>query len=198
MSERSSIGPAGLAALVATGAIGGLIGDMGHVQSGTTVYLEDPLPYIWESQLWFPLMVGGGTAALGWIAVELGASAAEAERSEPLREAAAAIASVLGLYALTAIVRGEPAAVGIVLCYSVAALICARFARDRVDWLCALLAALFGVGSEVLLSAAGVFEYAGDVEQILGVAAWLPALYLAYGVVASRLGVLVALSRGPR
>lgn len=198
MSERSSIGPAGLAALFAIGAVGGLIGDMCHVQSGTTVYLEDPLPYVWESQLWFPLMVGGGTAALGWIAVGLGAGASEPERRDPIREAATMIAAVLGLYALTAIVRGEPAAVGIVLCYSVATLICARFARDRVDWLCAVLAALFGVGTEIVLSATGVFEYADDVEQIFGVAAWLPALYLAYGVVASRLGVLVALSRGAR
>jgi hypothetical protein len=197
LSRRLAIGGAGLAALFVVGAIGGLIGDMCHVQSGTTVYLEDGLPYVWESQLWFPLMVGAGTASLGLIAVTLGASAAGAERTDPLREAAAMIASVLGLYALTAIVRGEPAAVGIVLCWSVAALICARFARDRVDWLCAALALIFGVGTEVVLSAAGVFEYAGDVEQIFGVAAWLPALYLAYGVVASRLGVLAA-ARLPR
>ena len=63
---------AGLAALFAIGAIGGLIGDMCHVESGTTVYLEDPLPYVWKSQLWFPLMVGAGTAALGWIRVRIG------------------------------------------------------------------------------------------------------------------------------
>lgn len=195
MSQRGQLGAVHLAALFAIGAAGGLIGDMCHVQSGTTVYLEDPLPYIWESQLWFPLMVGSGTAALGWIAVRLGASATDAERRDPLREAATMIAAVIALYALTAIVRGEPAAVGIVLCYSVAALICARFARGRIDLLCAILAALFGVGTEIILSAAGVFEYADDVKQIGGAAAWLPALYLAYGVVAARLGVLLALPR---
>jgi len=195
MSGPVRSGPTGLAALFALGAAGGLIGDMCHVVSGTTAYLEDPLPYVWESQLWFPLMVGSGTAALGWIAVRLGASAGEAERHDPRREGASMIAAVLALYALTAIMRGEPAAVGIVLCYSAAALICARFAGDRVDLLCAVLAAAFGVGTEIVLSAAGVFEYADDVEQIAGVAAWLPALYLAYGVVAARLGVLVAASR---
>lgn len=192
MKEEPKIGVAALAALFTIGAVGGLIGDMCHVVSGTTVYLEDPLPYIWKSQLWFPLMVGGGTAALGWIAVALGARAAEPKLDDPRRETAAMIASVLGLYALTAIVRGEPSAVGIVLCYSVAGLICSRFARDRVDWLCAGLAAIFGVGTEMVLSAVGVFEYAGDIEQIIGVAAWLPALYLAYGVVAARLGVLLS------
>lgn len=192
MNDRGRIGAGGLAVLFAIGAIGGLIGDMCHVVSGTTVYLEDPLPYIWESQLWFPLMVGGGTATLGWIAVTFGAKAAGPELEDPRREAAAMIASVVGLYALTALVRGEPSAVGIVLSYSVAALICFRFARDRIDWLCAGLATVVGVGTEMVLSAAGVFEYAGDIEQIIGVAAWLPAIYLAYGVVAARLGALLS------
>jgi len=192
MSDAARVGPGGLAALFAIGAAGGLVGDMCHVQSGTTVYLEDPLPYVWESQLWFPIMVGGGTAALGWIGVMLGARASAQERAEPVRAAAAMIASVLALYALTALVRGEPASAGIVACWGVAALICARFARGRADWICAALAMLAGVGAEIALSAAGVFEYADDIEQIFGVAAWLPALYLAYGVVASRLGALLA------
>ena len=63
------------------------------------------------------------------------------------------------------------------------------------DLICAVLAMLFGVGTEMALSEAGVFMYADDIEQIFGVAAWLPALYLAYGVVASRLGALLTRSR---
>jgi hypothetical protein len=39
---------------------GGLVGDMCHAESGTAAYLEDPLPYVSRSQLWFPLMVGAG------------------------------------------------------------------------------------------------------------------------------------------
>lgn len=196
MTAAPRLGAAGLAGLFAIGAAGGLIGDMSHVQSGTTVYLDDVLPYVWESQLWFPLMVGTGTAALGWIGLALGARATAAERADPVREGATMIAAVIGLYALTALVRGEPASVGIVLCWSVAALICARFARGRAEVACALLAMAFGVGTEIALSEAGVFAYADDIEQIAGVAAWLPALYLAYGVVASRLGVLLAAGRG--
>ena len=186
------VGLAGLLVLFAVGAVGGLIGDMCHVRSGTTRYLQDPLPYVWESQLWFPLVVGAGTAALGWISVRLGARAAEAEQREPLRSASAMIAAVLALYALTALMRGEDASVGIVLPWAVGALIVAAFARRRSDLLCAALAMLGGVGGEIALSAAGLFEYAGDIEQIAGVAAWLPALYLAFGVVAARLGVLAA------
>lgn len=189
MSARRNLGVPALGVLFVVGAAGGLIGDMCHVESGTTVYLEDPLPFVWKSQLWFPLMVGGGTAALGWIRVRLAGPGGG--RGGP-RDAVAMIASVLGLYALTAIVRGEPQASGAVAAYAVGALICARYARDRVDVLCGVLAAIFGVGTEIVLSATGVFEYAGDVEQVAGVAIWLPALYLAYGVVAARLGSLLA------
>lgn len=163
---------------------------MCHVESGTTAYLDDSLPYVWRSQLWFPLMVGAGTAGLGWIRVRLGTG--DERSTAPLREATAMIAAVLALYALTALVRGEPQGPAIVLVYAVAALIVARFATAPADLACALLAAVFGVGAEIVLSAAGAFEYADDVSQVAGVAAWLPALYLAYGVVAGRLGLLLA------
>ena len=182
------LGAAGLAGLFVVGAAGGLIGDMCHVVSGTTRYLEDPLPYVWRSQLWFPLMVGGGTAALGWIRVRLGDDGAGGS----WREAALMVSSVIGLYALTAIVRGEPQDVAAVLVYAVAAAICAGFARGPADLACGMLAAVAGVTTEVVLAAAGVFEYAGDLSRVAGVASWLPALYLAYGVVAGRLGLLVA------
>ena len=48
-------------------------------------------------------------------------------------EGVAAIASVLALYALTALVRGEPQPAAVVLVYAVAALIVARFARSPAD-----------------------------------------------------------------
>lgn len=185
------LGAMGLAALFVVGAVGGLIGDMCHVDSGTTAYLEDPLPYIWRSQLWFPIMVGGGTAALGWIRVRFGPDpATEDGPAEGLRDAVAMVAAVIGLYALTALVRGEPQPAGVVACYAVALLICARWVRGPAEIGCGVLAAVFGVSTEAILSAAGVFEYADDVAQFAGVATWLPALYLAYGVVAARLGLL--------
>ena len=184
---------AGLAALFAIGAVGGLIGDMCHVESGTTVYLEDPLPYIWKSQLWFPFMVGAGTAALGLIRVRLGGGeltrAGDADR---LRRAALMIAAVVGLYALTALMRGEPQPAAIVLVYALALVIAAAFATGPGDLVCACLAALFGVGTEIVLAAADTFAYASDIGRFAGVATWLPGLYLAYGVVAGQLGLLLA------
>jgi hypothetical protein len=195
--DRGRLGGVGLAALFVVGALGGLTGDMCHVESGTTIYLEDPLPYVWKSQLWFPLMVGGGTAALGWIRVRFGppdgvASPDGRLGGDELREAVAMIAAVVGLYALTALVRGEPQPAAVVACWSVAALIVVRWARGPWELVCAVLAALFGVTTEVVLAALDVFAYSDDVARFAGVASWLPALYLAYGVVAARLGLLAA------
>jgi hypothetical protein len=188
-AARARLSAAGLGALFVVGAAGGLVGDMCHVVSGTTRYLEDPLPYVWRSQLWFPLMVGAGTAALGWIRVRV---ARPGEVGGSLRDAVLMIAAVIGLYALTALVRGEPQDVAIVIVYATATVICACFARDRADLACGLLAALFGVTAEVVLAAADVFEYASDVSRVAGVASWLPALYVAYGVAAARLGLIAA------
>jgi hypothetical protein len=191
--RRAGLTVAGLATLFAVGAIGGLIGDMCHVESGTTVYLEDPLPYVWKSQLWFPLMVGAGTAALGWIRVRVGGEEVRVgEDGERLRRAALMIAAVIGLYALTALVRGEPQPAAIVLVYAVALAIAVAFATGVGDLACACLAALFGVGTEIVLAATDVFAYASDIGRFAGVATWLPGLYLAYGVVAGQLGLLLA------
>lgn len=186
MSAR--LGLAGLAALFFVGAAGGLVGDMCHVVSGTTRYIEDPLPYVWESQLWFPILVGGGTAALGWIRVRIG----DDGRGGGMREAAQMVAWVLALYALTAIVRGEPQDVAVVLVYAAAAGISGAFAHSRADIACGALAAVVGVTIEIILANAGVFEYAEDVADFLDVATWLPALYFAYGVIAGRLGLIAA------
>ncbi|MFN8112010.1 MAG: hypothetical protein U0R51_02305 [Solirubrobacterales bacterium] len=184
---------AGLAVLFGVGAVGGLIGDMCHVESGTTVYLEDPLPYVWKSQLWFPLMVGTGTAALGWIRVRVGGEVPRGDGDgERLRRAALMIGAVIGLYAVTALVRGEPQPAAITLVYAIALVIAAAFATGPGDLVCACLAALFGVGTEIVLAAADVFAYAGDIGRFAGVATWLPGLYLAYGVVAGQLGLLLA------
>jgi hypothetical protein len=177
-----------LAALFFIGAAGGLVGDMCHVVSGTTRYIEDPLPYIWESQLWFPAMVGAGTAALGLIRIRLG----DDGEGGGMREAAQMVAWIIALYALTALVRGEPQEVAVAIVYAVAAGICGAFAHSRADVACGALAAVVGVTIEVILAAAGVFEYADDVGDFLGVATWLPALYFAYGVVAGRLGLIAA------
>jgi hypothetical protein len=173
--------------LFGIGAVGGLIGDACHVAAGTTTYLDETFPFIWKSQLWFPIAVGLATVATGELRLRLG----------PVRpghnpvEAAAAIASVIGLYALTAIVTGEEPLAATVLIWAGAILIAARFGGGIPALVCAALAAVLGPLAEVLIVEAELAMYAPEADGLLGVAEWLPALYFAFGVVAARLAELI-------
>lgn len=50
--------------LFVIGAVGLLIGDAAHVSSQTTRYLTHGAPFVWESPVWFPALVGGATVGL--------------------------------------------------------------------------------------------------------------------------------------
>ena len=173
------------------GAAGGLVGDQGHVVSGTTTYLDRGVPFVWESALWFPLLVGGATAALGWIRLRLG----PAREEGGLRMGAAAVASVIGLYAVTAVVRDVPLGPATALVTCLAVVIACVFADGRPALTCGVLAAVNGTVFEIVLVEVGVAEYAEDIDALAGVAPWLPALYLAFGVVAARLAELLTTPR---
>ena len=98
---------AALAGLFALGVAGGLLGDQGHVASGTTAYLPSSkgVPFVWESPLWFPALVGLLTASLAEARLRL----APTHRAGGAEDGVAAVAAVLGLYALTALIRHQPA-----------------------------------------------------------------------------------------
>lgn len=182
--------PARLLTLFALGAGGGLLGDQGHVASGTTAYLSPSrtVPFIWESPLWFPVLVGLLTASLG----ELRLRFAVPLRGGPASDGLCAIAAVLGLYALTALIRQQPLAPGTVLICALAVVIWRALGGGTAAAACGVVAMLVGVSSEIVLSAAGVFRYARGIDVLLGVAPWLPALYFAFGAVVARLAELLA------
>ena len=171
--------------LFALGAAGGLVGDAGHVESGTTRYLQRGVPFVWDSAIWFVLAVGLGTVALAVIRRRLGPA-----RPATVRDGAVGVAAVVGIYALTAALRHAPLLPATVLVYALAAVVVALMA-DGPAMVCAALAIAGGVGGEMALAAAGVFEYAPDIDRLAGVAPWLPGLYAAFGVVAARLGELL-------
>jgi hypothetical protein len=192
---RGRLEPGALLALFALGAAGGLIGDAGHVESGTTRYISHALPFVWKSQLWFPLLVGGATCALAVLRLLLApprASDRSGHGGDGLAEGAAAVAAVIGLYAVTALLRHAPLEPAISLCYALAALTAYRFADGRAALICGTAAAVVGPAVEIALSATDVSEYTKGVDGLFGVAPWLPALYFAFGVVAARLGELFA------
>lgn len=175
----------GYVILFVLGAAGGLLGDAGHVESQTTTYLDRGVPFVWDSAIWFVAAVGFGTVALAAIRVRLGAP-----RPATVRDGAAGVAAVVGIYALTAVLRHAPLLPATVLVYALAALVVALMA-DGPALVCAGLAVAGGVGGEILLSQLDVFRYADGINTLAGVAPWLPGLYAAFGVVAARLGELV-------
>ncbi len=185
---RPRLQPTSLLALFALGAAGGLVGDAGHVESGTTRYISHALPFIWKSQLWFPLLVGAATCTVAELRLALAPPRAEGG----LGDGVAAVASIVGLYALTALLRHDPLEPSTALCYALAALIAWRFAGGRAAVVCGTLAAIGGPATEMVLVAAGVSEYGSGVDGLIGVPPWLPALYFAFGVVAARLAELFA------
>lgn len=173
--------------LFAIGAAGGLIGDACHVATGTTTYLDETFPFIWKSQLWFPVAVGLATVTTGELRLRLGPAR---PGSSPV-EAAAAIASVIGLYALTAVVTDEDPLTATVLIWSGAVLIAARFGGGIPALVCGALAAILGPLAEILIVEADLAMYAPSADGLFGVAEWLPALYFAFGIVAARLAELI-------
>jgi len=193
--------------LFGIGAVGGLVGDACHVASGTTEYLDDSLPFVWKSQLWFPLAVGLATVATGELRLRLGpAPAGESgsggaaidrdpirdPRGHDLTEALAAIASVIAIYALSAVLTDEDPLSATVLIWALALLVLARFGGGRPALICATAAAVLGPLAEVLVVEVELSRYSADADGLLGVAEWLPALYFAFGVVAARLAELLA------
>ena len=173
------------------GAAGGLIGDHAHVVTETTRYEPTDVPFIWDSALWFPLMVGAGTVALAEIRLHL---TPPPRPGGGIADAVAGIAAVLGIYALTALVSAEPLGPATTLIAALAAITWAAIGDGRPAAICGLLAATGGAATEIVMSAAGIFEYAAGIDDVLGVPPWLFALYFAFGVVAARLGEL-ALAR---
>jgi len=182
------LGSRGALALFVIGAIGGLVGDACHVAAGTTTYLDETFPFIWNSQLWFPVAVGLATVATGELRLRLG----PARPGRNPVEAAAAIASVIALYALTAVVTDEDPLAATVLIWMLAVMIAARFGGGMPALACAVGAAVLGPLAEILIVEADLAMYAPSADGLVGVAEWLPALYFAFGIVAARLAEMVA------
>ena len=175
------------------GAVISPFGDHGHVVSGTTQYLSTAVPFVWDSALWFPLMVGLATAATAELRLHLGPLREDVD----WRDGLAGIAVVMGIYAMTALLRHQPLVPATVLIVAFA-VITWRCFGDGPGAICGLLAGIMGAGVEAAMVAAGLFRYAKDIDVLCGVAPWLPALYFAFGVVVAQLGEIAARTQKPQ
>ena len=183
--------PRELFVLFAIGAVGGLVGDAGHVQAGTTTYLDDATPFVWESALWFPVLVGLATASVAELRLRLGSP----RPGFDLRTGLAAIAAVLAIYAVTALVYDEPEGPASVLVMMLAVLVACWLAGGMPELVCGVAAAIVGPLAEILIVELDLAEYSPAADTLGGVALWLPALYFAFGFVAARLAELLVARR---
>ena len=186
MQQMRALAPT---ALFGVGFLGGLLGDSFHVQTGTTEYFAraHAVPFLALSPLWFPFATGLATVAIGLTRARL----RPIRTTIDARRVVAGIAAVLGLYALTAAIHSQPEALSITLVTGIAVIIWCVMG-DRTSLPFAAAAAVFGPLAEITLAHTGVFRYAADTDGLFGVAPWLPALYFAFGVVASMLGEFFA------
>jgi hypothetical protein len=171
------------AAIAALGFAVALLGDACHVASGTTHYTWDGMPAIWRSGAWFPFLVAGAVLVAAW----MGRRADLPGRSRDGRDVVIGTAAVLALYALTAVLRGQPSTVSVVLCGALAVGVWAWWDTSPSAFVIAAGAAVAGPLAEIALVSAGAADYAADSDGLAGVAPWLPCLYFAAGAVASGL-----------
>lgn len=169
------------------GAVVSPLGDHGHITTGTTTYLSRATPFVWDSPLWFIVLVGLATAGLADLRLRFGPP----RPGVTWRDGVIALASLMAIYALTALLRHQPLAPATLLIGALTALVAARIG-DRPGLLCGLAAAVGGAALEAAMVAAGLFQYAPEISLLRGVAPWTPLLYFCFGVVAARLGELAA------
>jgi hypothetical protein len=182
--------PAATAATIAAlGFVVGLAGDACHVASGTTRYEWDGVPTIWRSAVWFPFLVAGAVLLAAWSGERAGLPGVRQRgRADVLTGAGV----VLGLYALTAVLRHQPMTVSVVLTAALAVAIWSWWDPSPGTLAIAAGAAVAGPMAEIVLVALGAASYADDADGLGGVAPWLPCLYFAAGAVAAGLWRAIA------
>lgn len=182
-------------AIVATGFAVGLVGDACHVASGTTRYEWEGVPILWRSAIWFPVLLGSAVLAAAWAGEHAGLPAVRVRRRV---DAVIGAAAVLGLYALTAALRGEPVTVSVALTGAVAVVIWAWWDPSPGTLALAAGAAVAGPLAEIAIVQTGAASYAPDADDLGGVAPWLPCLYFAAGAVAGGLWSAIGRDGRPR
>jgi hypothetical protein len=146
-----------LVVVALVGAVAGTLCDQIHVIGGVIVY-RDPL--LFGQPWWVPVQYG--------LALVAGCLVAGKRKTEPI---VVASAWFLGAYLATAVFQRWPLPVALIL----GAIGLIRAMRQR-SLAFGLAIALFGLVWEAALTSTGAFSYRHP--NVLGVAYWLPALYI--------------------
>ncbi len=178
MISAKSLRRSALLALV--GATLATVLDHQHVTHRVLAYAH---PYLWEQAWWVPILFGVSTLAL-------------VNQARRFRQPGERLSRTVGLlllfdfclaYFLTSVFRDRPWA----LTAGLVATFLPWVRLDRRRWLLALSVAVAGPLVEATLAWLGGFHYLPDQPLVLGVAVWLPALYLHASLAARALAHLV-------
>ncbi|WP_157897187.1 hypothetical protein [Mycobacteroides salmoniphilum] len=174
-----------LVALFVIGAVISPFGDYCHVITRTTVYASSPIPFILGVPVWFPLLVGMATVAIGVLRVRVlpGPDAVQ------LRAGVLAVAVLMAQYSISALLITSQSVPATILMLMLSVITWHLFG-DAAAVVCGLAAALVGTVAEIVMVHWRFFIYTDD--SLFGVAPWLPALYFSFGVVAALLGQMAA------
>ena len=181
--------PGDLLLLFTIGACAGLVGDGANVEYGVTRYIDDSVPFIWNSPVWFVALVGLATVATAIVRVQLGPT----RPGFDLRIGAGVVAAALAIYAITS-VAGDDGAAAVTLVVALAVLT-ACFVADGPGLICGLAAAVIGPAVEIAIVKLDLSEYTALNDSLFGVGLWLPGLYFAFGVAVARIAELLIARR---
>lgn len=171
------------ASVFALGFVVSLLGDAGHVLSGTTSYTWPWMPSLVCSAAWFPFSVAGSMLGLALFGRRFDLPSRPRTRAH----AFIGVGLVLALYGSTALLRGVGMFYACAWTGSVALAIALWWDRSPRALALGLCGALIGPAAEIGCVMLGAVRYADDSSALWGVAPWLPALYFAACSVASGL-----------
>lgn len=170
-SSPALFAPASLARLALFGAVVGSVLDGLHTFSGTTSY---PDPVFLRAAWWIPITFAAGYALEG-VLYTAGRHARNRPHLPASRRWLCAFLFV-GLYACSGFLPvANPTKLLLLLVGAVA--LWGTFDRSRETVVVAVVAALVGPATEMMLVRLGLFAHLQP--DVLGVPMWLPALYLA-------------------
>ena len=172
--------------LFAIGAAGAMIGDAGNVSAQTTRYLDQSVPFVWKSPIWFPALVGAATVCVGLVRLGLG----PARPGFDPRVGIGAGAAVIAIYSVTSLAGNDGIAAAALV--TMLAVITACFIADGPGLICGVAAAIVGPGVEIAIVNLDLSEYTHLNDSLYGVGLWLPGLYFAFGVAVARITELLA------
>lgn len=170
------------AIVVAIGVVIAPVGDWGHVESGTTSYIWDPSPHVGHSSFWFLPSIAGVIVVAELVRPRLTSVFGEDVSRFRARDAVGAAAGVMLIYAASSLVFDAQLAIATIALTAGALFVWSVVDGTATGFVMGLMVAAIAVTGEIVLVAVDSFRYAPQIDDLIGVAPWLPALHFSFGV----------------